>query len=371
MTGDDTKYKIAFASVRGMGRELAEKILDILPSEADFMTMTGRKLADTFNMRGKIVRQEYRQSLVEMAEREISFMEANGVRATYFTDPDFPQRLQSAPDSPIILYYKGDIGCLGAEKAISIVGTRHATHYGQHFCSTLLEQAATSFADLVTISGLAYGIDVAAHRASIAQDIPTAAVLAHGLNTIYPSQHWNVAKEIVRRGGVLVSDYNSQMPVVKGNFLARNRIVAALSDCTVVVESAEHGGAMSTASIAASYNRDVFALPGRISDPYSAGCNKLIRECAASLITGIDDLAKLMRWAMIGSEGPSRQMSLFSDITPQEKTIIDYLRDNPGSHVNTLGSVLEIPMPQLLDMLIDLEFKGAILAMPGNKYSLA
>lgn len=371
MDTDEVKYKIAFASVRGMGRELAEKILDIIPSEADFMTMTGRQLSDTLNMRGKIVRQEYRQSLVEMAEREISFMEANDVHATYFTNSDFPQRLQSAPDSPIILYYKGDIGCLGAEKAISIVGTRHATPYGQHFCATLLEQASTSLADLVTISGLAYGIDVAAHRASIAQDVPTAAVLAHGLSTIYPAQHSNVAKEIVRHGGVLVSDYNSQMPVVRGNFLARNRIVAALSDCTVVVESAEHGGAMSTANIASSYNRDVFALPGRISDPYSAGCNKLIRDCTASLITGIDDLAKLMRWAIIGSEGSSRQMSLFSDITPQERTITDYLRDNPSSHVNTLSCALEIPMPQLLDMLIDLEFKGAILAMPGNKYSLA
>lgn len=371
MAVDQLKYRIAFAAVRGMGHELAQRILDIVPSEADFFRLPLKELAAMMQIKNKIIEDDYRRQLVVMAERELEFVETNGIGVTYFTDDDFPQRLVDIADAPILLYYKGDIACLNAQRVITVVGTRHATPYGQHFCDTLVADIANKLADTVVVSGLAYGIDVAAHRAALANDVTTAAVLAHGLGMIYPAQHRNTAREIVKRGGVLVTEYPSQSAISRGNFLARNRIVAGLADCTIVVESAEKGGAMTTASIAASYNRDVFAVPGKTSDVFSAGCNRLIRNNTASLITCCDDLTKSMRWEMIGDETVPRQKTLFPEITAEEKTIVDYLRDHPDTHVNTLRTVTGQPMHQLLNLLVELEFKGIIIAAPGNKFSIA
>lgn len=371
MAEKDLKYKIAFASIRGMGYELAQRILDILPSEKAFFSLKEEELKDVLQVKSRITASDYRSQLLQMAEREIDFINQNNIGYTYFSDNDYPTRLTNAPDAPIMMYYKGDISCLNANKAISIVGTRHATTYGQHFCCTLVKDIADQLIDTVIISGLAYGIDISAHRAAIDNDVPTVAVLAHGLNMIYPSQHRNDAIKILDRDGLLLTDYTSQAVVSRANFLARNRIVAGLSDCTIVVESAEKGGAMTTASIAASYDRDVFAVPGKVSDIYSAGCNNLIRDNKASLITCCEDLAKAMRWDMFGSESQPRQKTLFPEISPEERPIIDYLRCHSDAHINTICTSLKIPMAQLLNLLIDLEFKGIVLTSPGNKYSMA
>ena len=229
-------------------------------------------------------------------------MNKNQFGVSYFTDDDFPHRLSGTPDGPVLIYHKGDVSCLNADKMISVVGTRHATPYGIHFCDTLVRDVSERIADAVIVSGLAYGIDIAAHRAALSHGVPTIAVLAHGLNPIYPSQHRNDAVKILIEGGLLLPDYTSQAAMSRGNFLARNRIIAGLSDCTIVVESAEKGGAIVTAGISSSYNRDVFAVPGKVSDIYSAGCNNLIRRNTASLITCCDDMMKAMRWEMIGDE---------------------------------------------------------------------
>ena len=367
----DLKYKIAFASVRGMGYDLAQKILDIIPSEQEFFLMDESELKAHLQIKSKIINSDYRHQLLQMAEKEIDFISRNNIGYVYFTDDNYPIRLTNAPDAPILMYYKGDISCLNANKVISIVGTRHATIYGQHFCDTLISDIADRLVDTVIVSGLAYGIDISAHRAAMKNDIPTVAVLAHGLNMIYPSQHRNDAISIINQDGLLLTDYTSQSVISRANFLARNRIVAGLSDCTVVVESAEKGGAMTTAGIAVSYNRDVLAVPGKVSDIYSAGCNHLIRDNRASLITNCEDLAKAMRWDMFGSETQPKQKTLFPEISPEEQPIIDYLRSHSYAHVNTICTTLKIPMPQLLNLLIDLEFKGVILSAPGNKYSMA
>lgn len=367
MSDSPLKYKIAFASIRGMGVELAQTLLDVIPNEEYFFNASQQELSTKLQTKNKIIESNYRQKLLHAAEDEVKFVLDHGISISYFTDSNFPVRLLNAPDAPILLYTKGSCD-LNHKKIISIVGTRNASSYGTQFCETLVTNMANRLNDVVIISGLAYGIDIAAHRAALANNIPTVAVLAHGLNTIYPAVHRGSAIEILRHGGMLVTDYSSQDVICRANFLARNRIVAGLSDCTIVVESAEKGGAMTTANIAASYNRDVFAVPGRINDQLSTGCNKLIKNNIASLISCLDDLVKAMRWEC-RAESP-KQKELFPELSEDESRIYNFIKEKNEIHINLIYAALKIPMPQLLSLLVDLEFKGVITSHPGNKYSI-
>ncbi len=252
------------------------------------------------------------------------------------------------------------------QQTISIVGTRHATPYGVDFVMNLVDTLAKKLDDIIIISGLAYGIDIAAHRAALHSGVPTVAVLAHGLNTIYPAAHRSAAVEIVRNSGALVSDYMSQDALHKGNFVARNRIVAGLCDCIVVAESAEKGGALITAGIASGYNRDVMALPGRTSDKFSQGCNKLIGDNVAALISSGDDLIRLMGWTTRETEGSQPELPL--ELTPDEATIIEYLGKHGEGSLNRMCVDLDIPVYRLTPILVDMEFKGLVLPYPGGKY---
>lgn len=362
-------YRIAFASLRGMGYDLAQKILDIIPSEQDFFSIPEKELQSLLHTKVKMTEYTYRQEQLEKAHKECEFIIKNNIDITYFSDTNYPTRLSHAQDAPILLYSKGNCN-LNASKIISIVGTRHATTYGKNFCDTLIKELKELIEDVIIVSGLAYGIDIYAHRAALEHNIPTVAVLAHGLNTIYPATHRKDAVEIIKKNGLLITDYKSTDNIHPANFVARNRIVAGLSDCTVVVESAEKGGSLITAGIASSYNRDVFALPGRANDTYSRGCNKLIRNNSASLITSANDLVSAMRWNTINTQKDSRQMQIFPDITPEEQRIIDYLQQNHETHINILCNALAIPMSQLMSTLIELEFKSLIISLPGAKYTL-
>lgn len=362
-------YRIAFASIRSMGYDLAQKILAIIPSEKDFFEIPEKELQSLLQTKVKMTEDSYRRDILNKALLEIEFITKNDINVTYFIDENYPTRLAHAQDAPIILYSKGKCN-LNASKVISIVGTRHATAYGKHFCETFISDLKDLVKDVVIVSGLAYGIDICAHRAALANNIPTTAVLAHGLNTIYPATHRKDAVEMIRNGGMVLTDYLSSDKIHPGNFVARNRIVAGLADCTVVVESAEKGGSLITAGIASSYNRDVFALPGRNNDSYSKGCNKLIRNNSASLITSAEDLVSAMRWETITPKSDAKQMQIFADITPEEQSIINYLQENQETHINVLCNALSMPMSQLMSVLIELEFKGVITSLPGAKYTL-
>lgn len=362
-------YRIAFASIRSMGYDLAQKILAIIPSEKDFFEIPEKELQSLLQTKVKMTEDSYRRDILNKALLEIEFITKNDINVTYFTDENYPTRLAHAQDAPIILYSKGKCN-LNASKVISIVGTRHATAYGKHFCETFISDLKELVEDVVIVSGLAYGIDICAHRAALANNIPTTAVLAHGLNTIYPATHRKDAVEMIRNGGMVLTDYLSSDKIHPGNFVARNRIVAGLADCTIVVESAEKGGSLITAGIASSYNRDVFALPGRNNDSYSKGCNKLIRNNSASLITSAEDLVSAMRWDTITPQGDAKQMQMFADITTEEMPIINYLQENQETHINVLCNALSMPMSQLMSVLIELEFKGVITSLPGAKYTL-
>lgn len=370
ITGNESLlYRIAFASLRGMGYDLAQKIFGVIPTEKDFFDIPEKDLQNLLQTKVKITEKEYRQTLLEKAKIETEFVTKNNIDVTYFTDCDYPSRLSHAQDAPILLYSKGNCN-LNASKVISIVGTRHATAYGKHFCDKFIEELKSIVDDIVIVSGLAYGIDICAHRAALSNGVPTAAVLAHGLNTIYPATHRKDAVEMIHNGGILLTDYQSTDKIHPGNFVARNRIVAGLADCTVVVESAEKGGSLITAGIASSYNRDVFALPGRANDTYSKGCNKLIRNNSASLITCAEDLVSAMRWETLKSGNTAKQMEFFPNTTEEEQSVLNYLRENNETHINVLCNALGMPMSQLMSTLIELEFKSLVTSLPGAKYTL-
>ena len=361
-------YKMAFANLQGMGVDLARKLLDVVGSEERFFNMTEKELRALTRGRSKMYRDDYRHERLQRAMAEEKFVSEHGITVTYFTDPGYPHRLLEAPDAPALFYSLGSCD-LESPHVISIVGTRHATQYGIRFCDTFIGDLAQRLPDLVVVSGLAYGIDIAAHRAALKHGAHTVAVLPRGLNSIYPAMHRPDAVAIARSGGMLLTDYTSQDAVQKGNFLARNRIVAALSDCTVIVESAGTGGALVTASLAMSYNRDVMAVPGRCSDEFSAGCNKLIATNKAALITCADELMAAMRWESQRQE--PQQLGLFPELTKEEQAVVDVIRDRGEIHINALAEALQQPVYRLMSTLVELDCKNIISTLPGCRYTMA
>lgn len=366
----DIVYRMAFASIRGMGYELAQRILDVIPSEKDFFAMPERELKALTGSRSKVYERNNREEMLRKAEKELSFIQDKNIKVLYFTDDNYPRRLANASDAPILLYAIGECN-LNAKHLVSVVGTRSSTHYGAQFCDKLVSDLSCLLKDeVVIVSGLAYGTDINAHRAALKYNVPTIGVQACGLNKIYPAEHRSDAAHIVQTGGAIVSDYTSQDEIHRGNFLARNRIIAALSDCTVVVESADKGGALVTANIAASYSRDVFALPGRVTDEFSKGCNRLIMSNQAAAISSAEDLIKAMRWESKKIPVQGEELELFPQLTTQQQSIVDALRKQGDLHINDLATTMNIPIYRLMAILVELDTKGVITTLPGCRYTL-
>lgn len=366
----DILYRMAFAGIRGMGVELAQRLLDIIDSEKEFFSLSDRELKSITGSRSKVWERSSRDEMLRKAEQELNFVEQNHVNVLYFTESNFPQRLLNATDAPILLYTIGPCD-LNAKHVVSIVGTRRSTHYGTTFCDKLVEGLSQMLeGEVVIVSGLAYGTDINAHRAALKYKIPTVGVQACGLNKIYPAEHRNDAAHLVQTGGAIVSDYTSQDQIHRGNFLARNRIIAALSDCTVVIESANKGGALVTANIAASYSRDVFAVPGRISDEFSKGCNRLIMNNQAAAITCAEDLLKAMRWESKLVPEQAHELELFPELTAEQQKVVDILRKQGDLHINDLAGLMALPVYRLMATLVELDTKGVIATFPGCRYSL-
>ena len=365
---DKTLYQIAFSRIKGINLQVAENILQHTGSEEQFFTLTSKELVHLLPQLPKAMMAEsYRQSLLDIANKELEFMVEGHVDGVYFTDPRYPIRLSECEDAPLMLYSIGNTD-INAAHVISIVGTRHATPYGMDFVEHLVNDLADKLgSDTVIVSGLAYGIDVTAHRAAMKAGLPTVGTLAHGLNTLYPAAHRTTAADMVHNGGMLLTEYMSQDAIHRGNFIARNRIVAGMCDCVVVAESAERGGALTTASLALSYSRDVMALPGRISDPRSRGCNALIARNQAALITCADDLINAMGWEPIhpDEEGSQPELPLLGK---DEQRILDYLHEHGEGSLNQMCVDLAIHISQLVGMLMSMEFDGHIITYPGGKY---
>ena len=300
------------------------------------------------------------------AEREIKFIEKNNIRPLFITDKEYPQRLLHCADSPTLLYYRGNAD-LNVPKMIAVIGTRNNSVYGKQmtekFISELADQKPT------IISGLAFGIDAIAHRASIKNNLPTVGVLAHGLHTLYPFEHDSLAKEMIKEGG-LITEFNSCIKPDKHNFPIRNRVVAGMCDATVVVETGLKGGSMITVEMANGYNRDVFAFPGRTTDNKSEGCNHLIRNNKAALITDAKQLKEMMGWEAVNLKENRSQRELFIELSNDEKIIIGILNEKETVHIDEINSKSGLSMSIVAAAILNLELQNVISSLPGKRYSL-
>lgn len=304
---------------------------------------------------------------MELAKAELQFIGEKGIKAICIGDDDYPYRLAECSDAPPVIYSLGQAD-LNARHIVSIVGTRRATEYGKDLCSSLVADLARELPGTLIVSGLAYGIDVCAHRTAVKMGLPTVGVLAHGLDRIYPASHRSIAKEMLANGGLL-TEFMSGTEPFKGNFLQRNRIVAGLADATIVVESPSHGGSLVTASIAQSYARDCFAFPGRVNDQYSIGCNELIARNGAALINSARDLIVAMNWDTETKNSVSREPELFPELTPLQQQLLDLLRTHSdGLQLNKIVVVLDIPVSSIMPALFELEMKNLVRAVAGGCY---
>ena len=309
------------------------------------------------------------ESLIVNAEKEIEFIEKNNIRLVCKGDKDYPYRLAECNDAPLVLHGMGNAD-LNAKHIVSIVGTRHASEYGKSVCENFVADLAKFIPGTLVVSGLAYGIDVCAHRAALKAGLPTVGVLAHGLDRIYPTAHRSTAKSMIENGGLLTEFMSGTNPFPQ-NFVQRNRIVAGMADATVVIESASKGGSLITASLATGYDRDCFAFPGRINDQYSQGCNELVSRNRAALITSAYDFVEAMNWEMSTKKKSAEdlQTELFPDMSPEETAIMTALRENSdGLQVNQMVVQLNTPINKLLPLLFEMEMKGYIKAVAGGCY---
>lgn len=309
-------------------------------------------------------------SALHRAAQEIAFIQKHAIKTYCLNDADYPQRLAECPDAPIILYYLGSAD-LNKKRVISIVGTRRCTNYGKDLIRRFVSELRNLCLETLIVSGLAYGVDICTHRQALDNDYETIGVLAHGLDEIYPSQHRNTAKEMLRKGGLL-TEYTSETRADKMNFVKRNRIVAGMSDATILIESAEKGGGLITAHIAQDYNRSVFAFPGAVGAPYSEGCNHLIRDNVASLITSADDFVTAMGWQTdIQQVQPKAvERTLFPDLSDEERKIVEILDEFGDFQLNQLSVKSNIPIGQLTAFLFQMEMKGVVRPLAGGTYHL-
>ncbi len=303
--------------------------------------------------------------LLELAEKELEFAKKHEIAVLGIDHEDYPQRLKHCQDGPIVLYFKGDTN-LNPQKAISIVGSRKASLRGKQFCEKLIKDLAVHRPTI--ISGLAFGVDICAHQAAIELGLPTLAVLGMPLNTIYPPQHRKYAERMLENGGWL-SDYYSSAPLIPSNFAERNRIVAGMSDATIVIESGKKGGSMITAGLAVDYNRDVFAVPGRPEDELSEGCNHLIKSQQAALIDSAKDVEYVLNWKKDGKK-KVKQTALFQELDPEEKELIGIFSTSEPKAIDEISVEAGIPMSKTATILLGLELKGVVLSLPGKMYQL-
>lgn len=361
------KYKIALSLIPGIGGILARNLVAYVGSVEGIFSESLNALVKIPGIGEVNARRIKNSKVLGKAEKEIQFIQKYKIDAFFYTDNNFPRRLRNCVDAPILIYSKGKIN-FDEQRVISIVGTRNATDYGKRVCDELIQQFSERNYKILVVSGLAYGIDVQAHKSAIKYNIPTVGVVAHGLDLLYPALHKETAKQMLVNGG-LVTDFTSGTKIEPPNFLRRNRIIAGLADATIVVESAVKGGALVTADIASSYNRDVFAFPGRASDVYSKGCNQLIRNNGASLIDGIDDLEYFMGWEN-STKKKNVHPGLFVELNEQEQKIVDLLQKEGELFIDQISAEMGLASSRVSTVLLQLEFKNMLVVLPGQVYRL-
>jgi DNA processing protein len=358
-------HKIALSLIPGIGDVNARKLVSHIGSVEGVFSESYRTLIKIPGIGANLAKAVCERAYLEKAEAEAKYVTDNNIKTYFYLDDDYPYRLRQCDDSPVTFYFKG-CSDLNAPRILSMVGTRNATPRGKELCENIIGNLASGHNDLIIISGLAYGIDIASHKAALANNIQTVGVLAHGFKTLYPSAHTSVAREIEKTGG-LVSDFLSGDLPERNNFIKRNRIIAGLSDATLVVESGIKGGALITADIAGSYNRDVFAIPGRPGDQWSAGCNSLIKNNKAALVENARDIEYFLNWQPSPTNLPV-QRSLFNELSESEKLIYEEVKKIGEINIDHLCRVVDIPVYKLSSILLQMELNGVIKCYPGNLY---
>lgn len=363
MEEQELHYQIALTLLYGIGPRkaghLISKLGGIEPIFKEKLTTLHRESGFNKDILKKMNRTE---ALLE-AEKQITYISKHKINTHFYLSSNYPRRLKQCYDAPILLYSKGDFDP-NPQKTVAVVGTRNATEYGKAICEELISSFQGQ--NIQVISGMAYGIDICAHSQSVRNGVSTIGVLGHGLDRIYPNTHSRIAEQMLENGGLLTEFLPGTLPD-RENFPMRNRIVAGMSDATIVIESKATGGSLITAELAIDYNRDVFAYPGNVGQQYSAGCNKLLQQNKAQLIQSGNDFLKHMYWDEQHTNKVS-QPKLFVELEEEERVLIDVMASAP-QHIDVLSTMLKQPVSKMSVLLLQMELKGLIKSLPGNKYS--
>lgn len=365
MTENELHFLLALQKVEGVGDITAKKLLNHCGSaEAVFKTKASQLAA--IDGVGKFLLQNLKdKTIFGQAEKELRYIQGNDINCSFFKDENYPERLKHCIDSPILLFSAGNIN-LKEKRIISIVGTRQVTSYGMDFCKKLIADLAPL--EPIIVSGYAYGVDIVAHQAAMENNLQTIGVLAHGLNQIYPKTHKKYMSKMEENGGFMTDFWSSSHPD-RENFIKRNRIVAGISEATIVIESADKGGSLITANMANDYNRDVFAVPGRTSDKYSQGCNNLIKTQRAHLLSSAADLIYILNWDLEKKQ-KTVQKQLFITLEPEEQLILDFLQKQGKEQMDAIALGCELPIFKLSSLLLNMELKGVVRPLPGKLFEI-
>lgn len=369
---EDLRYILALMSIKGIGTIRTRHLIEAFGSAKNIFEASASDLKDIPSIGQALLEGRAAPHLFEQVDQELSFIEQHHIQTYIYGSEGYPTRLLECPDAPSVLFKVGDTD-LNSARIVSIVGTRTCTLYGRDMVHRFVSELKELVPDVVIISGLALGIDVESHKASLENNIPTVGVVAHGLDRIYPNQHRNIAKQMVQQNGSIVSESTTYQNFERSSFLARNRIIAGLADATIVAESKDKGGSLVTASIANDYGRDVFAFPGRVGDSRSEGCNRLIRLNRAGLITCAQDFVEAMNWDLPASNPSSVQRTIpfeEDNLSPTQRLILDTLRDRGDMRASQLSDATNLDHTLLLEELLDLEMNGKIRNCPGGIYQI-
>lgn len=357
-------YTLALQKTPNLGDASAKKLLRHIGSAEGIFKEKPANLLKIDGIGGFKIKELHSAILLDQAAEELAYIEANKIQYRYFKDTDYPKRLKHCLDGPILFFQDGNID-LENKKIISIVGTRRITTYGASFCEKLITALAPI--NPIIVSGFAYGVDICAHKAALANGLQNIACLAHGFNQIYPKTHKKYMAPIKENGG-FISEFWSTDRFDRTNFLKRNRIIAGMSEATIVIESAEKGGSLVTADIANGYSRDVFAVPGRATDTQSAGCNMLLKTHQAIMLTSAADILYHLRWEPDVQQKLAQQTQLFVDLPPEEQKIYDYLKDKDKALLDAIAIGCDLPTYKVVQLLLQLEMKGVIRPLPGKLF---
>lgn len=364
MTDFELLNSLALMRVEGVGDIVAKRLINHLGS-AEAVFKAKKSQITAIEGIGDVVYNSLKKAdTFKLAEAEMKFIADNGITPLYYQDKTYPDRLKHCIDGPVVLFTSGDIN-LENRKTISIVGTRQMTSYGSDFCRKLIEDLAPL--NPVIISGFAYGVDIHAHAVAMELGLQTIGVVAHGLNQVYPKVHKKYVSKMEENGGFMTEFWSTSNPD-KENFVKRNRIVAGLSEATIIIESADKGGSLITANIANDYNRDVFAVPGRVTDKYSMGCNNLIKSQRANVLTTAADLVYMLNWQLEDEKKKPVQKQLFVVLEDDEQKVYDFLQKHGKELMDVIALECEMPIFKISSLLLNMELKGVIRPLPGKLF---